>query len=81
MRDLFELSLDRRVDPGVIVAVQIRPNRRIRVEIFTSANVVQHRTFARDNDHRLALQPVAHLGEGMPDKLVIKLGKRMHLNF
>jgi hypothetical protein len=63
------------------VTVQIRPNRRIRVEIFSSANIVQHRAFARDNDNWFAFQPVAHLGEGMPDKLVIKLGKRMHLNF
>ncbi len=81
MRDFFKLSLDRRVDSGMIVAVQICPNRRIRVEIFTSANVVQHRAFARDNDNRLAFQPVAHLGEGMPDELVIKFGERVHRNF
>jgi hypothetical protein len=81
VRDFFELSLDRRVDFGMIVAVQIRPNRRIRVEIFMSTHVAQNRAFARDNDNRLALQPVAHLGERMPDKLVIKLGKRVHLNF
>ena len=81
VRDFFELSLDGRVDSGMIVAVQIRPDRRIRVEIFPSANVVQHRAFARDNDNRLALQPVAHLGEGMPDELVIKFGERVHRNF
>jgi hypothetical protein len=81
MRDFFELLFDRSVDLGVIVAVQIRPNRRIRVEIFTSANVVQHRAFAGDNDNRLVLQPVAHLGEGMPDELVIEFGELVHLNF
>jgi len=63
----------------VIVAVQIRPNRRIRIEIFTSANVAQNRAVARDNDHRLALQPVAHLREGMPDELMVKFGELVHL--
>ena len=79
MRNLFELLLDCRVDLGMIVAVQIRPDGRIRVEIFAPLNVAQTRALARDNDHRFALQPVTHLGEGMPDELVIKFGELVHL--
>ena len=43
--------------------------------------VVQHRAIARDDDDRFALQPVAHLGEGMPYELMVEFGERVHLNF
>ena len=43
--------------------------------------VAQNRAFARDNEHRLALQPVVHLGERMPDELVIEFGEGVHPNF
>ena len=79
VRDFFELLLNCRVDLRMIVAVQICPNRRIRVEIFASTQVAQNRAFARDDDRRFAFQPVTHLGEGMPDELVIKFGELVHL--
>ena len=81
MRDFLELPLDCRVNLWMIVAVQIRPNRRICVEILASLRVAQDRAFARDDDHPFALQPVTHLGERMPDVLVIKLDELVHLNF
>jgi len=79
VRDFPELPPDGRIELRMMVTVQVRPNRGIRVEIVASPNVAQHRALARDDDHWLALQPVTHLGEGMPDELVIKFGELVHL--
>src|SRR5215469_16278788 len=64
----------------MIVAVQIGPNGRIGVEIFAAFDVPEDGAFAGDDHNRLALEPVAHLREGMPDKLVVEFSERMHLN-
>ena len=43
-----------------------------------AVDVAQHRSATRDNDDRLALKPVAHLRERVPDVGVIKPCKTMH---
>jgi hypothetical protein len=63
----------------MIVTVQVRPDGRIRVEIFPSVSVAQNRALARDNDQGFMVQPVAHLGERMPDELAIELADFVHL--
>ena len=61
------------------MAVEIRPNGRVRVEIFFAVQIAQHRAFAGRDDNRLTLQPIAHLRERMPDVSVIELGEGVHL--
>src|SRR5206468_11807921 len=78
MRNPPKLALDRRVDLRMIVAVQVRPDRGIRVQVFAAVNIFEHRAIAASDHDRLTLQPVAHLGEGMPDVLVIKFREPMH---
>src|SRR5581483_11611394 len=60
------------------VAVKVGPDRGVRVEILASVHVAQHRAASGDDHDRLALEPVAHLGERMPDVLVIEAGEGVH---
>jgi hypothetical protein len=53
------------------MTVKIGPNRGIGVQILPSAGVAQDSAPATHDDNRLALAPLAHLREGMPDKLPI----------
>ena len=62
-------------DLGMIVTVEVGPDGRVGVEILFAVDIAQHRALAFDNDDRLALEPVAHLRERMPDELVIELGE------
>ena len=64
----------------MIVAVKIGPDGGVGVEILAAMDVLQHGSPAlRDNDW-LYLQPVLHLGEGMPDKLMVEFREAMHLD-
>ena len=78
VRNFPELPPDRRIDLRMVVAVQVRPDRGICVKIFASANVLQHRALAGRDHHRLAFQPVTHLGEWMPDKLLVEVCELVH---
>ena len=78
MRDFFKLPRNRRVDFRVIMSMQICPDGRIGVEIFTAFHVAQHRAFAGRDDNRLASQPVTHLCKWMPDKFAVELGELVH---
>ena len=60
---------------GMIVAVQIGPDGGVGVEIFPAVHIAQHRAFACNDDNRLALQPVAHLRERMPDDVRDPVGR------
>src|SRR6267143_2079771 len=78
MRYAPKLAFDRRIDLWMIVTVQVRPDRGIRVQVFAAVNIFEHRAIAASDHDRLALQPIAHLGEGMPHVLVIKVREPMH---
>ena len=78
MGDFSELPPDGRVDFWMLMAMEIRPDGRVGVEIFAAMHITQNGAFAFGNHNRLALQPVAHLRERMPDELVIKLGEFVH---
>src|ERR1043166_3346296 len=74
MRNFSQLPPQGRVDFFVLMPVQIRPDRRIRIEIFPATRVAQHRALTRANDNRLVPEPVPHLREGGPDKFLVELG-------
>jgi len=65
----------------MIVPVQIRPNGGIGVEVFFAVSIPQHRAFALNDYNRLALEPVAHLRERMPDVCVVELHEFVHGDF
>src|SRR5438128_3967411 len=62
----------------MLVPVQIGPDGGIAVEIFATAHIPQHCAPARNDDDRLAFEPVAHLCEWMPDEGVVEFGKFVH---
>ena len=65
--NLFQLSRDGGVDLGVLMAVKVGPDGGVGVEVLLAVCVAKYRAFAGRDDDWLALQPVAHLGERMPD--------------
>jgi hypothetical protein len=76
--DLPQLPPDGGVDPGMIVSVQIGPDGRVGIKIFPPLRIPQPGAFAAYDYNRLALEPIAHLGEGVPDVTMIQFGERMH---
>jgi hypothetical protein len=62
----------------MIVSVQICPDGSIGIEIFAAMNVAQDGAMTFGDDERLALEPVAHLGERMPDEPAVELGGLVH---
>src|SRR4051812_48662265 len=72
MGDFAELLLNGGIDPRMIMPVEISPNGRIGIQIFLPVSIPQNRAIARSNDNRLALQPIAHLRERMPDIFMVK---------
>ena len=78
MRDFPELRVDGGAELSVIMAVQVRPDGGVRVEIFASMNVFEHRSFASHDYNRIGLKPVTHLRERMPNVLMVEFGERMH---
>ena len=81
MRNFFQLPRDGRVDFRMPVAVQVGPNGGIGIEKLAAFHVAQHRARAAGDDHRFAPEPVAHLRERMPDKLLIELSECVHEGF
>ena len=78
MSDFCKLSLEGGVYFRMPVAVEIRPDGRVGIEITFAANIAQHGAVATGNDNRLAPLPVAHLRERMPDELAVELGEFVH---
>src|SRR5262249_15455908 len=66
------------VDPGMVMAVQIGPDGGIGVEIFAVVNIAEDGPLPFQDHNRLTLEPVAHLGERMPDVAVVELGEAVH---
>src|SRR5688572_24000118 len=78
MRNSAKLCSDCSINPGLIVPVQVGPDRRVRVQILAPPHILEHRSPALHNHDRFTLQPIAHLRERMPDVLMIELRKGMH---
>src|SRR5438105_15523726 len=78
MRNFPQLLREGGVELGVGVAVEVRPNRGIRVKIFVAVDIAQHRALARRNHDRLASEPILHLGEWMPDVAMIQFSELVH---
>ena len=78
--DFVELLLNRSVYFWVFVPVEISPNRGICVEVLASVDIMEHGAFTLQYYDWLALYPIAHLSERVPDEGVIKLGQGMHLS-
>ena len=76
--DFAQLALDGGVEPGMVVPVQIGPDGGVGVEIFAAMHIPQHGALALHDDDRLALEPVAHLGERVPEVAVVEFGQRVH---
>lgn len=80
MLEAAELASNRRVDLRLSVSVEIGPDRGIRVEVFPVIHIPKHGPFASCDDDGFPLQPVAHLGEWMPDELMVEFCQWMHVN-
>ncbi len=73
MADLLELALDGAIDLGVVVPVKIRPDRGVGIEIGVPFVIGEKRPFPGSDHDGLALKPVLHLGERVPDVLLVEL--------
>src|SRR5437867_7562403 len=62
----------------MIVPVQIGPDGGIAVEIFATAHVPEHCALSGNDEDRLAIEPVAHLRERVPEIRVVELSGLMH---
>ena len=60
----------------MVVAVQIGPDRRVRIEKLTTFYVAKNRAVSARDNNWFALQPVGHLRERMPHELVVQLRER-----
>ena len=62
------------IDPGMIMAMNIRPNSRIAVEVFASLGVAQDCAPAFDDYQRFVLwrAPFRHICEWMPDERFVR---------
>ena len=78
MGNLLQLPRDGGVDFRVLMAVEIGPDAGVRVEIFAAVCIAEHGALAGRDEDRLALEPVAHLREGMPDVGVVEFRERVH---
>ncbi len=78
MGDFLQLPVNRRVDLGMVMAVEIGPDRGVGIEVFFPGDIPEHCATARNDHDRLAFQPVAKLGEWMPDARVIEASKFVH---
>ena len=62
----------------MVVAVQIGPDGGIAVEILATARIPEDCALSGNDDDRLAIEPVAHLSERVPEVRVVELGELMH---
>ena len=77
MGDFAQLPLNGGVDFRVIMPVKIGPNGRVGVDVLPSAHVPKQRALPALDDQRFALEPVAHLREGMPQMPLVKFSEWM----
>lgn len=79
MSDFAKLLLNGGVYFRMVVAVEIRPDGRVCVEVGAAVDIAQHRAFAFDKDDGLGLEPVTHLRERMPDVTMIEFSQAVHV--
>ena len=78
MGDVVELIADGLIDRRVGMAVDIRPDRGIAIEVAAALAVFEHGAFAAHENERVVFRfaPVAHRREGMPE---VRLVERLQL--
>ena len=72
--DAVELLLDRGVDVGMAMAVDVAPQRRGAVDVAVAVDVDQVGSLGALDDDGILLHPSALLREGVPEVLVVELG-------
>src|SRR5258708_37223725 len=80
MRDTVELVFDRLGDFWVLVPMEVRPDRRVRINVLTTICIPKNRPLPRFNDDRFLRHPVLHLRERMPEVTVILVCNRGHFS-
>ena len=73
MRNLTQLPLDRTVERGMAMAMEIDPDRRGPIEIPLPFRIDQVGPFPSLDNERFLQLPFLHLSEGMPEVPVIPL--------
>ena len=66
VRDATRLRPERLVERGVAMPVHVAPQRRYAIQVSSPAGIDQPAPVALDDDERILVEPVAHLGERMP---------------
>ena len=81
MGHTLELILDGPVDLGVGVAVDIRPDGGIAIQVAAAFTVLQPCPLAFHKDHRRVVvrAPIPHRCEGMPKMLFIALDQGLRI--
>ena len=74
MGEAVELIADRSVDHRMAMAVEIRPDRAVAVEVTGAFGIEEIGSRTRDDHERIDLRgaPIPHLREGVPEVLVIE---------
>ena len=72
MSDAIQLSADGPIDGRVVMTVEVRPNRRVCIQIFVPIRIVEDRPAASDDYDGLFLEPFAHLCEWVPEITMIE---------
>src|SRR4029079_14992009 len=75
VRSLVDLLLDGSVERWMSMAMEIHPDGRGPIEKPLSFGIDQVGSFAPLDNERLFLFPFLHLGEGMPEVLVIPVNQ------
>ena len=78
VRHSGQLTSNGRVDARIPMTMEIGPNGGVGIEVLPALHVAQDRPLPFDQHNGLGAQPVLHLGERMPDVLVIELGQAVH---
>src|SRR6516164_140366 len=78
MRNPLQLPANGLVNLGMIMPMKISPDRGVAVQILAVMRILQFRAPAFDDNDRLLLEPVPHLGEWMPQVSVIQASQTMH---
>ena len=71
-----QLRLDCLCNQGMLVAMEIRPDGGVCVEVLSTGYIVQHGPLPRLNNDRILSQPLLHLGKWMPEIAVVRVGER-----
>lgn len=80
MRHLVQLFPDRLIQDRMTVAMDVRPDRRVAIEVASAETIFQPRSAPGNQHERLVIggNPVAHLRERMPDMRFVELDQGVH---